>query len=229
MNDRDRILDKIKKCLRLSKSSNEHEAAAALRQARKLMDQLQLTEADVLASEAAEARAKSGASSRPVSWEASLADVVASTIGCETIFASSYHGKGHWMFIGCGGAEKAAEYAFVALMRHVKRCRSQYIEAELRRCRPETKRRRADVYCSGWISAVRAKVEPLALTEIQRGAIAAYKQGRYVTESIKPLQRHGKSIGGRNLDDWINGRRAGQDVDLRSPLNSGDMPEALPQ
>jgi hypothetical protein len=35
--DREKAIDRIKKCLALSKSSNEHEAAAALRQAQKLM------------------------------------------------------------------------------------------------------------------------------------------------------------------------------------------------
>ena len=34
----DKILDKIKKCLVLASSANEHEAAAALRQAQKLME-----------------------------------------------------------------------------------------------------------------------------------------------------------------------------------------------
>lgn len=37
MNDRDKLLDRVRKCLALSKSSNEHEAAAALRQAQKIM------------------------------------------------------------------------------------------------------------------------------------------------------------------------------------------------
>ena len=33
----EKILEKIKKCLRLAKSSNENEAAAAMRQAQKLL------------------------------------------------------------------------------------------------------------------------------------------------------------------------------------------------
>ena len=40
MTDKDAILGKIRKCLRLSKSSNEHEAAAALRQAQKFAGRL---------------------------------------------------------------------------------------------------------------------------------------------------------------------------------------------
>jgi hypothetical protein len=39
----DAIIRKIEKCLALSKSSNEHEAAAALRQATKLMEAYNIT------------------------------------------------------------------------------------------------------------------------------------------------------------------------------------------
>lgn len=42
--DLNRVLDKIQKCLALSKSPNAHEAAAGLRQAQKLMQQYQIDE-----------------------------------------------------------------------------------------------------------------------------------------------------------------------------------------
>lgn len=45
--DRSKIIDKIKKCLALSKSANEHEAAAALRQAQKLMKHYKIDECEV--------------------------------------------------------------------------------------------------------------------------------------------------------------------------------------
>jgi hypothetical protein len=47
VNDRNKIIDKIRKCLALSKSANENEAAAALRQAQKLMQAYNVTEEDV--------------------------------------------------------------------------------------------------------------------------------------------------------------------------------------
>ena len=56
MSDRDKILDKIKKCLALSASSNEHEAEAALRQARKMMETHGITDLDIQAAEAEERR-----------------------------------------------------------------------------------------------------------------------------------------------------------------------------
>src|SRR5690348_8415840 len=45
--DKTRAMEKIRKCLALSKSANEHEAAAALRQAQKLMQMHDLDENDL--------------------------------------------------------------------------------------------------------------------------------------------------------------------------------------
>lgn len=47
MNHKTKILDKIKKCLALGKSSNANEAATALRQAQKLMEKHGVTEEDI--------------------------------------------------------------------------------------------------------------------------------------------------------------------------------------
>lgn len=45
--DRDRALDRVRKCLELSSSPNPHEAAAAMRQAQKLMRQHSITEREL--------------------------------------------------------------------------------------------------------------------------------------------------------------------------------------
>lgn len=47
MDGKEKIIDKIKKCLALGKSNNAHEAAAALRQAQKLMEKHGLSEEDL--------------------------------------------------------------------------------------------------------------------------------------------------------------------------------------
>ncbi len=56
--DREAVLKKIKKCMALSGSANEHEAAAALRQARALMEKFNLSAETVLASTVGESRVK---------------------------------------------------------------------------------------------------------------------------------------------------------------------------
>ena len=77
---RDEALDKIKKCLALAASPEAHEAAAALRQAQKLMAQFGLTEADVTLADVAEVRQQ--AQNAPiVPWEVARASLVATAFG----------------------------------------------------------------------------------------------------------------------------------------------------
>jgi hypothetical protein len=224
MNDREKILARIKKCLALSRSSNEHEAAIALRQAQALMREHGISDSDVAASYASETRGRSGASRTPVDWETGLAQTVAKTIGCEVIFCSSRE-KGSWIFIGCNSADQICEYAFAVLHRQLKRARSEYIKKHLRRCSAARKTRRADLYCEGWVVSVASKVEPLRISETERAAIAAYA-GRYLTHEMKPLCRN-ESIKGAAVDDWLRGRRDGNDIDLRRPIAGGEDHEAL--
>lgn len=229
--DREKALDKIKKCLRLAKSSNEHEAAAALRQARKLMEAMNISDADVAASEASEARAKSGASTNPVAWESQLAHLVADVLGCSVIFFEQnpierkWDGArpGEWTFIGCGPSAEIATHAFTVLYRRLKAARADYIATKLKRCGPSSKRRRADLYCLGWVHAVHSKVEKLALSETEVAAITAYR-GRYVTENFKPLVR---GSGRASENDIRNGVIAGSQVDLHNPISGGRSPEQL--
>jgi len=53
-NKRARAPDRIKKCFALAKSSNPHEAEAAMRQARKIMDKFKLKIGDVHATQTEE-------------------------------------------------------------------------------------------------------------------------------------------------------------------------------
>ncbi len=57
--DHSKALDKIKKLLRLAASDNPHEAAAAMRQARALMEKYRLEESDIQLSEVYECAARS--------------------------------------------------------------------------------------------------------------------------------------------------------------------------
>ena len=52
--DKQAILEKIKKCLALSKSANEHEAAQAMKQAQALMKKYEVDAVDVALSEVSE-------------------------------------------------------------------------------------------------------------------------------------------------------------------------------
>lgn len=229
--ERKKIFDKIKKCLALSASSNEHEAEAALRQARALMEKHGIDDHDMLAYEASEQHAKSGAKSNPVRWEGVLASMVSAAFGCRIIFKTGgfWNDTGRWHFIGCGAAPEIAVYAFQVLHRQCKRARTEHINTRLKRCKQTTKTRRADLFCEGWIQAVAGKIAALAGNERQTAAIEAYIAKHY--PSLRDLagrdRNDGRSISDREWDDVAAGMRSGKNAELNRGMNGAAAPIAL--
>ena len=147
MTDTKRILDKIKKCLALSKSANENEAATALRQAQKLMEAHSISELDVLSAIADERATRTSASNHPPAWEVKLSSLVANAFGCHYFFQQfSFSHFGEWHFIGCAPAPEIAQYTMDVLLRQVKKLRAEFIKTKLTRCALTTKTRRADIF-----------------------------------------------------------------------------------
>lgn len=214
--EHERILDKIKKCLALSKSCNEHEAAIALRQARSLMEKHGYSDQDILAMDAAEACAKAGAGAKPARWESCLASLVARAFGCRLIFVARRYATGDWQFIGCGEAAEIASYAFSVLLRQAKGCRAGYLKDSLYRCKGATKTRRADLFCEAWVQSVSSKVQTFANNAMQQAAIDAYIAKRHDSlGSLVPIDRNvGRKLGDRDLRDAWAGHRAGNETYL---------------
>lgn len=232
MTDKDKILDKIRKCMALSASSNEHEAAAALRQARALMEKHGITDTDVLASAAGQARTKAGGASRPAIWEAQLAAATAAIFGCESFFGegAAWAGRpGQWVFIGTGARYEVAKYCFEVLLRQVKRARAEHIKAVLRRCRPATKTRRADLFCQGWVTSAVSKAEKLALPEEEEQALNAYLAKTYPSlQEITVTRRNEKKR--MSETDWLDfarGARSGSAVELNRGVGANGPAPAL--
>lgn len=230
MSDRDKILDKIKKCLTLSASSNEHEAEAALRQARKMMEAHGITDLDIQAAEAEERRAKSGAKSQPANWETMLASKIADAFACQVIFSGGFWNRlGEWCFIGCGASPEVAHYAFTVLHRQAKRARDEHIKARLKRCKVATKTRRADLFSEGWVRSVAGTIAAFAGTEQQAAAIDAYMVKHYpALRSLKSRDRNdGRKLRDHEYDDYSAGHRSGKDAQLNRGVGGAEQPLAL--
>lgn len=220
MIDRAKALEKVRKCLRLGASANEHEAAAAMRHAQKLMTEHGITEADVDAADAGESRSRTNAKGRPVDWETGLANLVGEAFGCETIFSpgSAYWERpGEWIFVGVGSAPEIASFPFTVLARQLRKARKEHIAHRLNRCGPSSKTRRADVFCMGWVTAVQSKLQKFAGTERQVAAIIAYIDKQLGgTVAGKALSRMaGRALSARDHCDWVAGSRSGAVAELR--------------
>jgi len=228
MNNYEAIIEKVKKCLRLSKSSNEHEAATALAMAQALMGKYHISEGQVLASEASERRSRSGAGMTPPRWESMLFRDICDAFRCRRIYSPATwpERRAEWIFIGCGPEPEIAQYTADVLFRQARRARKIFIDSLSKRIKKSSKVRRADNYCEGWVISATSKLHGLSIPQDQFNAIEAYIEGRYRTIATNAIVRTPESaskMSAKKLADFINGYDAGKKAILNRAAAGNDV------
>lgn len=218
---RDELLAKIRKCLALSASANEHEAAAALAKARALMDEHGIVESDVQFADISESEAKRKGGAKPTAWHVALIDMVAGVFACEV-----YLSKGAVNFAGAGPDPEIASYAYARLAGVLARHRRAYIATNLKRCKPATKTARADWYCQGWVRGVHVNV--LCIVPERRECPLA-RQWLAERKTLATITARGpkKTRGDVGSGDYWNGHVAGSEVQLHHGLGSAAMQQPV--
>lgn len=219
--DKQTAIEKIRKCLALATSANEHEAATALRQAQALMRKYGVEDGDILMAEVSEAKVKAGAKAKPVKWESQLSSAVAVAFGCRKIFVQEWK-AGYWTFIGCGPAAEIATYAFTVLMRQLRKARSVYQQTHCKRLVPASRTRRADLFCEAWVAAVRRQIEAFAGTPANEEALETYMAKEYADlGSLVPRDRQaGKNLRSGDVDARLAGWNAGREAQLNHGVDN---------
>lgn len=215
-NKRARALDRIKKCFALAKSSNPHEAEAAMRQARKLMDKFKLEIGDVHATQTEEFSLRIGkAKSVPPHWIRMLSMTVSKAFGCVSFYSYGPDGQS-LIFIGEIGSAEMSAYAYEVLIRQLKDSKRKYLSGVS--IQGTVQRRKAGVlYAEAWIIGVHKRVEEFSgVTEEVERAIHAYTQRNYPGVPVTKMKR-------RKLDmdayrAYIQGKRDGESVSLHKPM-----------
>lgn len=230
-----RALDKIKKCLRLAKSDNANEAAAALRQAQKLMAKHGLNDVDVQLADVTRHRAKSGTASHPPRWMWLLMSLIKEAFGVEYVYHAERGPQTRWRmegsadFIGVGEAPEVAAYAFSILHRQLKKDRSAFLQALPPGMRKGLKTRRADLFAEAWLSAVYQKVKDLTVSVKESQLVATWMEREYGEEGIEAARdrRHKGALLG-DAEAIREGIEKGKQVQLHHGVAGSAAPEALP-
>lgn len=198
-----RILDKIKKCLALAQSPEPHEAAAAMRQAQKLMDMHGVTQGQLTASDVASARVDSVCAVSVVNkWELHLMHMVANAFGCKIMWtgSSSYNHNvfGFFTLIGLKQQAELAAYTAQVLQRRIYKKRAEY----QRGLGGDRKQRTqmADSFAIGWITAVKKTVVAFANPA---GIDEAIQQRLNGMTSGKTAKTRERMIDGRAMEAGI--------------------------
>ena len=221
--EHDKALDKIKKLLRLAESSNPHEAANAMRQARAMMEKHGIGEGDVALADITEHGTGSGSKLKPAQWEANLGGTVAKAYSCKLFFAA---GIGQWRFVG--ETAEVASYTMAILLRQVRKARRDYIAAELKRCKAATKTKRGDLFCDAWVWSVRRQVNQFAGNAQPSQAAEAFMLKHHpdlVRGETTDRSKKGP-LSDRDMRDVVQGIAAADGVQLNHGVG-GQAPLAL--
>jgi hypothetical protein len=228
MDNRDNILEKIRKCMALAKSATGNEAETALRQAKKLMEAYQVSHAEMLAIGVKESQVESGAASRPAAWESELAGRIAGVFGCHLIYREGWD-RGLWSFIGLPPANEVAAYSFTVLFRQAKKARQEFIAENLKRFKKANKVRRADLFCEGWVRAALRAVAPMTQPDGFKEAIDAYVETKFKNlGKLEPVNRNkARQLSHKDEMALAKGADSGRNAQLNKGVSAGASPLML--
>ncbi|WP_165010837.1 DUF7168 domain-containing protein [Neisseria yangbaofengii] len=220
--DKEKALDKIKKCLALSKSANEHEAAQALKQAQALMKKFELTEAEIGLSEISEEMSDRKVALKLAKWQWNVAHLVADVFGC------GYYKRGNCMhFYGFGNRPQVAAYAFDVVWRQIAAARRKYLR-ECPNIIPSRREYLANRYCEGWLTGARRAVQMFAYPEGQEQMMERYAENALKIKMVKPRTISApptlKNIGD---DAEYSGMQDGREIELYHAMDGGEAKKMI--
>ena len=157
-----KILEKIQKCLNLSKSSNPGEAANALRMAQAMMKKYGVTVAQVGLSEVKESKLKYHKNHVDRPWESDVLSLIEAVFSVRIVinWYKKYY-PAELVFYGINSQAEVAAYMYEVLTRQLMRDRREFVKTLPRRLTRTHKIEQADIYCEAWVGAVAGKVKDL--------------------------------------------------------------------
>lgn len=222
--DLDRVLDKIKKCLALANSAEPHEAAAAMRQAQKLMDKYNVDHSDVEQAEVGELLIRSRVSvSRCKPWEMKFMQMIARAYGCLVLWtpSNSHYQQvfGTWRLVGLKSQLKLAEYVAEVLMRRLVKQRAEFVRILPGYLDRIEKAVEGDGFASGWVQSVSQTVVEFSRTEEIKPRLDKYVDTTFGKdlENSKSQKREVGDLG------YNAGHAAGSKEQLNRPVDGFTM------
>lgn len=231
--ERAKILARIRKCLALAGSPEPHEAAAALRQAKSLMDKHGLTEDDVSLQDIRQLLTGASGSTSVAQWESILIHCVRTNFNVEIMFRAGDGGKvvsyrnahgrqrvrlsrkrGHLVFIGPENRVQVAVYAYEALRRQLSRARKRH------HTDTGLSGHALNTFALGWVVGVRDQMAALAAPFALDPQVATYVD-RYFNHREPARERGALPRSQRELGAYHDGLTAARDAVL-NPGVEGD-------
>lgn len=192
---RDRVIEKVRKLLALSNSSNEHEAALAAAHAQRLLAEHNLSMSELEAREEGAAEVELQVAKAVPKWVSSLFATVANAFDCFPIVTTTAT-LSRLRFIGVGEDPEVASCTMQYLMGELKRLASAYLRNVVPKDRPidaSVRTRIRNSYLLGGVYGVRqAMSAQKAATPTTSTALVPVKEAlirQYQNEKIGTVRR----------------------------------------
>ncbi|MFS8367851.1 DUF2786 domain-containing protein [Acetobacter oryzifermentans] len=218
---RNKLIERIKRLLALSKSPNEHEAAAAMSKAQELMRELSITEEDLELTDFATVRTdtllvKSG-HKLPV-YVSDLACLMETAFGVECIFSDGQRNK-DVIFVGTKSKTEICVYTWTVLARILKTKMAEYkFSITHLKCSPGKKAALAEEYCEGWVSGVRQNIVPDTVSQRESELTKKLINMKF---KIKPADLRGSGASGDEANDaYFQGIQARENTRLHQGMQA---------
>jgi hypothetical protein len=216
----DAVFRRIRKCLALADSPVPAEAAAAMRQAQKLMALHNIDAHAIDMSSVAEVNVRSKASISTIKqWEVELLALIEKAFGVKYLWRHSFSYKngserfGSYMLIGMRHQLPAAEYALKVLQRKLGAQRTKYLRCLEQVLYRKNKTALADNFCLGWIHAIEGEVVKFVNQPGVDKLVEEYKNKKSAGE-CEAKKSDGSDVG------YVDGMRKGKKERLYRPMET---------
>ncbi|ELI5720945.1 DUF2786 domain-containing protein [Vibrio fluvialis] len=212
--EKNRALERIKKCLALGDSGNEHEAALALQKAQALMKKYGITAENVSFSNMAKKSCETKIAKRPATFLVSLCVAVADAFGVRVVVHTGEDRRCVPVFYGAKECVVVAAYCFDVCSRQLNIARKQYMKTIHKNCKPTTRTTRADLFCTGWVASVTANLPALEMDSEATTLLSEYVD-RSAGELSSVSTRSNRHPQKADLDAYLRGAEQGREFEVR--------------
>jgi len=221
-----KILDKIKKLLRLSKSSEPHEAALALQRAMELMQAHNISEQDIAISEVKEAGSQPTGGVRANVITHRLASLIAHLFSCDLYYTGYFGGsiynhrpKTIAKFVGLDPNAEIAAYCFDVMELKLRKARNAYLKTIPKQTKKYNKTKRAHAFCLGWLIPIAGKVQHLVPVLELAPAVVAYMASKDLENKPAKNVNTGNKVTAQQA--MIKGYVAGSKEEINAGVSGG--------
>lgn len=222
MDDKQRLIDRIRKLLKLSESANEHEAAAAAAKAQALLSEYNLSVSDV-ADDDAQGASKVAAKTRQrlEEWAYLLASYTAKAFDCRYYHSNS----GRTVFVGVGPDPEVCAWTFSYLYKSMLRMASVYMKTKTRLRSMTSKKAARNSYLAGAVSVIaRRLIEQKEKTPVTSDALVPVKDAAVKAAMPEDLREKNFSQQALRADDVFAGAMDARGIPLSTPVKGQAAP-----